>query len=86
MLRLAEVVNDEADGLGREELGTGREVAVLKRLVEVAAAVYPTVQTVERHMRVGTGEVQQGQFRLGITADFELRHVLMKNLVFFVDG
>ena len=69
-LRVAEVLHDEADGLGGEELGAGRLVTVLEGLAEVGTAAYPGVQAVQRHMgSAGIGEVEHGQLALGITFD-----------------
>jgi hypothetical protein len=73
VLRLTEVVGDETDGLGAEELGMGTLVAVGERVGQGTTTADPGVQAVEGHMRVAVRKVQHGKFRLAI--GFDLEHI-----------
>ena len=59
-LRFAEEFHDVADGLGGVELGVAALVATLQGIGERRAAVYPTVQVIQRHMWVAVGEIKHG--------------------------
>ena len=63
-LRLAQILYDEADGLCREELGMGRLVTPCKSIAELFTAADPCVQSVQRHVWRGIGEVEHRQLRL----------------------
>ena len=70
-LRLPEILHDEADGQGREEFGVAGLVDGGEGFGERLTAANPGVQAVQGHMGRGVGEVEQGQLRLGVTADGE---------------
>ena len=73
-LRLTEVVDDVADGLGAEELGAGTLVAVGERGRERSATAYPGVQAVEGYVRVAVRKILHGKFRLAVRFDLEHIH------------
>ena len=68
-LRLAEVLDDVADGLGGEELGTLALVAAGEGGHERRTTLDPLHQVVGGHVRVAVGEIQLSQFALGVTLD-----------------
>jgi hypothetical protein len=60
-LRLTQVLHDEADGLGRVELGTGQLVTVLEGFDELGAAADPAGEMVAGHMGRAVREIHQGK-------------------------
>ena len=70
-LRLAQILHDEADGLGREILGVAALIDGGKGFHKGRTAANPGVQTVQGHVGRGIGEVVQGELALGVAADGE---------------
>ena len=68
-LRLAEVLDDVADGLGREELGILALVAAGEGVHQRRTTLDPLREVVGGHVRVAVGEIQLSQFALGVTLD-----------------
>ena len=68
-LRLAEELDDVADGLGREELGILALVAAGEGVHQRRTALDPLREVVGGHMRIAIGEIQLSQFALGVTLD-----------------
>ena len=68
-LRLAEELDDEADGLGREELGILALVAAGEGSHQRRTTLDPLREVVGGHVGVTVGEIQLSQFALGVTLD-----------------
>ena len=72
LLWWTEVVGDEGDFFGREELRLGGHGALAQGIAELAVATDPAVEVAEGTGGCLTvGEIQQGQFGLAVGADLE---------------
>lgn len=74
VLRVAEVVDDEADFEGRKPFGGFAVARLVEGLAQGAATVDPRAEAVDGRARGNVGEVGLGQFLFAVGPDGSLVH------------